>query len=185
MHAETLLYMLLQSPHTLPPPGFAQPSFSPSPRSVSAITSSSAPERIHISATSVVLGHHDLESEDLSSAPKGSWESSHEFGWDNEHSDGKAVEVGAFEIEWRGVTNAEYKEWLVSGGGGEGKKIPGSWIEQDGAWMVSLALPFPSFLGRLRRSMLTSRCLVLIGQDPLRPPLLQPSRLLAPHGFLR
>lgn len=135
MHAETLLYMLLQSPNTLPPPGFAAPDFSHLSTLWSAQQQRDAlePSTITFGPLTIDLGHHDLEAEDEEAG--GEWERGvgHEFGWDNEHGRTR-VEVGKVTFERKGVTNGEYREFLQKNGG---KTIPGSWIETDGDIKVS------------------------------------------------
>lgn len=135
LHAETLLYMLLQSPDTLPPPGFTPPHFP----TLSLIwdaqhaRDATLAKTLTLGSATVTLGHHDLESEDAQFPTALSWEMmDHEFGWDNEHGVCE-VKVGQIEVERKAVTNGEYRAFLKK----EGKStIPGSWIEIDGEWMV-------------------------------------------------
>ena len=141
MHAETLLYMLLQSPNTLPPPGFAPPDFAHLATLWSAQQQLDAlePSTITFGPLTLDLGHHDLEAEDEQAGDD--WERGvgHEFGWDNEHGRTR-VEVGTVTFERKGVTNGEYRDFLLKNGG---KTIPGSWIEVDGEIKVSsIVSPF-------------------------------------------
>ncbi|KAG6829518.1 hypothetical protein H0H92_004320 [Tricholoma furcatifolium] len=130
MHAETLLYMLLQraGTGTLPPQGFAVP-----PWTSLAATWDAAAEpmtkTVTLGPTEITLGHDDLEADDrnseLSSAVY-----DHEFGWDNEHGK-RVVHVAKFAIDWRPVTNGEFAEFYM--GLGKGKvKLPTSWVEENG-----------------------------------------------------
>jgi hypothetical protein len=78
MHAETLLYMLLQraGSGTLPPPGFTPP-----PWASLAETWNSAPEpessTVTLGPTTITLGHDDNEADDAFASDVGG----HEFGW--------------------------------------------------------------------------------------------------------
>jgi hypothetical protein len=79
MHAETLLYMLVQraGTGTLPPPGFTPP-----PWASLAESWDSAPEpaesAVTIGPTTITLGHDDNEAEDEALATD---VAGHEFGW--------------------------------------------------------------------------------------------------------
>lgn len=136
MHAETLLYMLIQHPSTLAPPGFADPSFDTLARLWDAQHKADAllPFTIDILQTDITLGHRDLEAEDEMYPDEKGWED-HVFGWDNEHGV-HHVSVPAFRIDRKGITNGEYKAFLGNGKV-ERKEIPKSWIEVDGEWKVS------------------------------------------------
>ncbi|KAJ7274119.1 DUF323 domain-containing protein [Mycena rebaudengoi] len=131
MHAETLLYMLLQrgGSGTLPPPGFAPP-----PWAALAESWNSAPlpasSTVTLGPATVTLGHDDNEAEDLTNADVGG----HEFGWDNEHPK-RTVDVDEFRIEWRPVTNGQFFKYYVSQKAGE-VAIPASWVELDGEMHV-------------------------------------------------
>jgi len=153
MHAETLLYMLLQSPNTVPPPGFAPPNFAHLATLWSAQQERDAlePSTITFGPLTLDLGHHDLEAEDKQATAD--WERGvgHEFGWDNEHGRTR-VEVGKVTFERKGVTNGEYREFLKKTGG---KIVPGSWIEVDGEIKVSSSL-LSLFPTRLRSELTTS-----------------------------
>ena len=141
MHAETLLYMLLQraGTGTIPPPGFVTPPWSsllegwkkiPAPPNKSVI----------LGPATVTLGHHDLEAEDATSADVGT----HEFGWDNEHPK-REVHVKEFKIEWRPVTNGEF--YMFYTGQGKGKvEFPASWVEDDDGVKVIAAFPLSGVL---------------------------------------
>ena len=84
---------------------------------------------VTLGPTSVELGHDDSEADDGSLDVR-----DHEFGWDNEHPRRK-VEVGAYRIEWRPVTNGQFYEYWKAA---EGKVLmPKSWMHQNGHVMVS------------------------------------------------
>lgn len=125
MHAETLLYMLIQraGSGTIPPPGFATPlwsslatGWSSYPRPIS--------DTVALGPACVTLGHDDAEADDEN--PKEAVED-HEFGWDNEHPK-RQVYVDAFRIEWRPVTNGEFYRYYTEAGRTK-IKCPASWIE--------------------------------------------------------
>lgn len=176
--------MLLQSPDTLPPPGFTPPHFP----TLSLIwdaqhaRDATLAKTLTLGSATVTLGHHDLESEDAQFPTALSWEMmDHEFGWDNEHGVCE-VKVGQIEVERKAVTNGEYRAFLKK----EGKStIPGSWIEIDGEWMVCLVF---FHLHRLPpQQMLTSYtwCLnITLGQVPLRPRRLRIRPALAADGLI-
>ncbi|KAJ7780841.1 DUF323 domain-containing protein [Mycena maculata] len=141
LHAETLLYMLLQraGSGTLPPPGFAPP-----PWESLAETWNSAPEPVSSSVTlgptTVTLGHDDNEAED--EVPEIATDvAGHEFGWDNEHPK-REVHVDEFRIEWRPVTNGQFFKYYIGQDGAV--PIPASWVELDGKMHVrTLYGPIP------------------------------------------
>ncbi|KAJ6585392.1 DUF323 domain-containing protein [Mycena capillaripes] len=126
MHAETLLYMLLQraGSGTLPPPGFTPP-----PWESLAETWNSAPEpessTVTLGPTTITLGHDDTEAEDAFASDV----AGHEFGWDNEHPKREA-HVDEFRIEWRPVTNGQFFKYYVSQDGEV--SFPASWVQVDG-----------------------------------------------------
>ncbi|KAH9917963.1 uncharacterized protein B0H18DRAFT_1123326 [Fomitopsis serialis] len=125
-HAETLLYMLLQraGTGTIPPSGFTPPAWS-------TLTDSwdRAPHpkdrTVKLGPATITLGHDDDEADDASTDV-----ATHEFGWDNEHPK-RQVDVGAFKIEWRPVTNGEFYEYYVDKGK-DVMKFPASWVEING-----------------------------------------------------
>ncbi|KAF8073937.1 DUF323 domain-containing protein [Lyophyllum atratum] len=134
LHAETLLYMLLQraGTGTLPPPGFTAP-----PWSSLAATWNSTPQpktkTVTLGPALVVLGHDDAEADDTD-AVLATDVDGHEFGWDNEHGK-RTVTVQKFEIEWRPVTNGQFYEFYAGAGNGT-VQFPASWVEQGGEIMV-------------------------------------------------
>lgn len=135
MHSETLLYMLLQSPETLPPPGFTTPHWASLARLWDAQheRDQAEPTRIKLSRARISLGIDDVESEDAHYLDACGWEN-HVFGWDLEN--GKHdVEVGRIEVSRKPITNGEYKVFLESSGC---KMLPSSWVEDAGVWKVRL-----------------------------------------------
>ncbi|KAF8621300.1 hypothetical protein AX15_007898 [Amanita polypyramis BW_CC] len=144
MHAETLLYMLLQraGTGTLPPPGLSVPQWSvltegwdslPLPKS----------DRVVLGPEVITLGHDDFESDDETGDVV-----THEFGWDNEGPQRK-VTVGKFAIEWRPITNGQFYEFYMQAGKGY-VDFPASWvIMEDGEIQVrTLYGPVPLKIAR-------------------------------------
>lgn len=131
-HAETLLYMLLQraGTGTIPPKGFIRPAWDVLAKSWDSVPQPSSPT-VTLGPATVTLGHDDDEADDASTDVAG-----HEFGWDNEHPK-RDVQVGAFRIEWRPVTNGEFYDFYQNGGKDmDNVKYPGSWIEVNGETQV-------------------------------------------------
>ena len=127
MHAETLLYMLIQSTSTRPPTAVATPQWD-------VLVKRWVEERVsnkvlRIDGGEVALGHRDLESEDERFPSGNGWED-HEFGWDNEHPI-THVSVKPFKVDALPINNNEYKAFL-----GDSHDIPASWIEVNGQIMV-------------------------------------------------
>ncbi|KAF7299791.1 hypothetical protein HMN09_00985100 [Mycena chlorophos] len=134
LHAETLLYMLLQKTGsgaigagagTLPPPEFVSP-----PWEALAEAWDAAPmpkeESVVIEGTSVVLGHDDIEAEDATTTATVDDARSHEFGWDNESPKHEVV-VPTFRISWRPVTNGQFLAFYKAQNGSV--PLPASWVE--------------------------------------------------------
>ncbi|KIK01888.1 hypothetical protein K443DRAFT_97895 [Laccaria amethystina LaAM-08-1] len=124
MHAETLLYMLLQraGKGTLPPVGFIAPPWT----SLAENWDSALPptsKTVTLGPTTLCLGHDDREGCD-SNAPV---DLDHEFGWDNEHPQ-REIKVGQFKIEWRPVTNGEFYKFYLNEGRDK-VDLPSSWVE--------------------------------------------------------
>ncbi|KAG0347982.1 hypothetical protein BG005_011787 [Podila minutissima] len=144
MHLETLIYMLVQSPNTLPPPSVPAPWDSkdlggPLPQSSSVAEAA----WIHIDPATLdkavlTLGHNDLEGADLDGKKD---DLTSPFGWDNEHP---LVEAqpgripGAFRIQSRQVTNGEFLAYLEATGG-HASRMPESWsVKDDGVFVKSV-----------------------------------------------
>jgi formylglycine-generating enzyme required for sulfatase activity len=114
MHLETLLYMLVQSEKTLPPPGSVRPDFEAMAEaaSVTAVPNS----WFDVPARGIVLGLDD-DDEDT--------ETKRYFGWDNEKPT-RSVDVKSFSAKARPITNGEYAAYLDAV---RSKSIPASWAE--------------------------------------------------------
>ena len=109
MHAETLLYMLLQSEDTIPP---SYPLSLPE----SSIPLAAA-SWLQVPATELSLGLNDVE---------GSSEGGF-FGWDNEKPI-RTVSVPSFEIQSRPISNLEYLTYLKANRrNGDKLRCPKSW----------------------------------------------------------
>ncbi|SJL07664.1 related to TAD2-tRNA-specific adenosine deaminase 2 [Armillaria ostoyae] len=131
LHAETLLYMLLQraGTGTLSPPGFAIPDWESLSGKWAAEPKPFSPT-VTLGSATVTLGHDDVEAEDGQASDV----STHEYGWDNEHPT-RQVHVNEFRIEWRPVTNGEFYEFYKSGDGKD-IQVPTSWVQVAGAMQV-------------------------------------------------
>mgnify|MGYP001317666552 CR=1 FL=1 len=134
MHAETLLYMLIQraGSGTIPPPGFTAPPW----QSLAAEWDTAAQpesETVVLGPGLVTLGHDDAEDDDGVLLDVGG--SAHEFGWDNEHPK-RVVEVPEFRISWRPVTNGQFYQFWKTKGEDVKVDLPASWIEEDGVLKV-------------------------------------------------
>ena len=132
LHAETLLYMLLQraGTGTIPPPGFAVPPWDSLKASWDLIPPPRA-ATITLGPATITLGHDDSEIGDENDSTI----ENHEFGWDNEHPR-RTVDVGKFTISWRPVTNGELYSFYIT----EGKdkiELPASWIKEGDQILVS------------------------------------------------
>ncbi|KAN0066219.1 hypothetical protein ACQY0O_000313 [Thecaphora frezii] len=142
LHLETLLYMLCQSPSTLPPAGFNAPDWATLARSWDAEYERSGGSRaleqfIKFEAGTVAVGHDDDDSQDIDiKATRPSSDIADlnaqlgdpEFGWDNEHPR-RILETGAFSISAMPITNAQFSAFLTATGS---KEIPASWVEVPG-----------------------------------------------------
>jgi formylglycine-generating enzyme required for sulfatase activity len=112
MHLETLLYMLVQSEKTLPPPNSIFPDFEA--MAASASTKAVPNSWVEIPARSITLGLHD-DDRDV--------DTRRYFGWDNEKPQ-RQVDVHAFTVQARPITNGEYADYLDAVGS---KSMPASW----------------------------------------------------------
>ncbi|KAG6037531.1 Ergothioneine biosynthesis protein 1 [Claviceps citrina] len=111
MHLETLLYMMLQSDKTLPPPQTGVPNFE---RMAKKAFEARVPnEWFDVPEQVITLGMDDPEDGD---------EDVH-FGWDNEKPKRK-VKVHAFQAQGRPITNGEYAMYIYST---NSSKLPASW----------------------------------------------------------
>lgn len=117
MHLETLLYMLLQSDRTLPPPGLA-PDFVALGKQA---RKAAVPNQwIPIPASTINVGLEDPENDD---GPD------RYFGWDNEKPQ-RLVDVPAFEAQARPLTNEDYARYLYYTGQ---DTVPASWVSERGS----------------------------------------------------
>ena len=111
MHLETLLYMLLQSDRTRPPPGVT-PDFEALARQ--AKTEAVPNQWTKISAQRIAVGLDDPEN-DLGP--------DRYYGWDNEKPR-REVDVAAFEAKARPITNEDYARYLEQT---QKDSLPASW----------------------------------------------------------
>jgi len=109
---------------TLPPSGFTPPSWSALADGWDKAPLSSSPT-VTLGPETITLGHDDSENDDASKEVGG-----HEFGWDNEHPQ-RQVDVGAFRIDWRPISNGDFYEFYNSGGSAK-VAFPKSWCTIDG-----------------------------------------------------
>ncbi|WVW78327.1 hypothetical protein I302_100281 [Kwoniella bestiolae CBS 10118] len=134
MHAETLLYMLAQSPLTRSPTAVSSPQWDILAREWNVPQENKV---ITIGGGQIELGHRDLEIEDKKYGDIDGWES-HEFGWDNEHPN-IARSVKKFKIDSLTISNSDYLTYLKSTDKYSNLNsdiAPASWIEVNGEWKV-------------------------------------------------
>lgn len=112
MHLETLLYMLLQSDSTLPPPGTVNPDFFAGRD----LERRDANPWVDIPALELIVGLDDPEEPEE--------ETPHNFGWDNEKP-ARKVEVAPFTVRAAPITNEEYARYLRATNSNE---VPASWM---------------------------------------------------------
>ncbi|KAF9439307.1 hypothetical protein BGZ76_003837 [Entomortierella beljakovae] len=139
MHLETLVYMMVQSPNTLPPPslpspwGYNEDISTPSNTNTrilpSALWIPIDPSTIDHAALS--LGHDDPESSDFLEGKK--FDTKSTLGWDNENPQVHfSTPPPAFKIHSRQVTNSEFLAYLKSTTRDldlvKDSRIPSSWL---------------------------------------------------------
>ncbi|KAK2616840.1 Ergothioneine biosynthesis protein 1 [Conoideocrella luteorostrata] len=112
MHIETLLYMMLQSDKTLPPPHMGMPDFERMAKK--AFQARVANKWFDIPEQVISVGMNDPEED--------AHHNGH-FGWDNEKPERK-VKVNGFQAQGRPITNEEYARYMYTG---NVSKIPTSW----------------------------------------------------------
>ncbi|RCH99832.1 hypothetical protein CU097_014817 [Rhizopus azygosporus] len=123
MHLETILYMLVQSPNTLPPKGVSLPSWKFAAEAEADIIPLAEASYINIAgAASVIIGHNDREEEDNNP----SCQKIQSFGWDNESPQREYKNQRSFRIQTRPITNGEYLAYLKDMGSSD---IPASWLK--------------------------------------------------------
>ncbi|KAK0522130.1 hypothetical protein OC835_006681 [Tilletia horrida] len=166
LHMETLLYMLVQSPSTLPPPGFTTPDFAALAASWDAtdarIGGAKARQALVKFETveDVLLGHDDNDKADnqvvidpaVSTRRAGETEDAWiarlnkalgdpEFGWDNE-TPARKVPTGKYSIRATPITNEEYLDFFNSLKSSEARvaALPPSWALAGGVKQAERAL---------------------------------------------
>ncbi|ORY63132.1 C-type lectin protein [Pseudomassariella vexata] len=115
MHIETLLYMMLQSDKTLPPPHTLKPNFA-------SLAQNAFAERVEnqwftVPEQQVTIGLDD---------PEDVLDSTGHFGWDNEKPS-RQVNIHSFQAKGAPITNEEYAQYLYAM---KKAKIPASWAEE-------------------------------------------------------
>ncbi|KAF2492218.1 hypothetical protein BU16DRAFT_529576 [Lophium mytilinum] len=116
MHVETLLYMLLQSENTTPPPNTTRPDFVALANQ--ALAGKVPNKWFTIPEADVSLGLDD---------PEGEYRADRYFGWDNEKPT-RSVRVHSFSAQARPITNREYVEYLQNTGI---TVVPASWTDNQ------------------------------------------------------
>lgn len=116
MHMETLLYMLIQSEKTLPPPGTMKPDFEQ--LAAQAKRDIVENEWFDIPEQEFTIG---LGDPDNAEGPV------RYFGWDVE-THPYTVKVKAFKAKARSITNGEYAKYLSET---KHERLPASWTEQS------------------------------------------------------
>lgn len=125
MHVETLLYMLIQSEKTLPPPNAPKPDFEALAKQAGKTAVPN--EWFAVPASTVSLGFDDAHL---------AQDSSRYFGWDIEVPH-RTVETKGFEAKARPITNGEYAEYLKQT---SSDKFPASWFHSGGTANGALAI---------------------------------------------
>ncbi|KAI1775237.1 C-type lectin protein [Hypoxylon cercidicola] len=116
MHLETLLYMMLQSDKTLPPPHMKRPNFEALARDAQVARVSN--DWFDIPEQGITIGLDD---------PDEVRDSAEHFGWDNEKPS-RFVHVQSFQAKGRPITNEEYALYIYNT---KASKVPASWAEQS------------------------------------------------------
>ncbi|KAI1386175.1 C-type lectin protein [Hypoxylon trugodes] len=115
MHLETLLYMMLQSDKTLPPPHTKRPNFEALAQGAYAARVEN--EWFNIPEQEITIGLDD---------PEDVLDSTKHFGWDNEKPP-RRVQVHGFQAKGRPITNEEYALYMYNT---KTTTPPASWAEQ-------------------------------------------------------
>lgn len=115
MHLETLLYMLLQSDKTRPPPGIT-PDFEALAKQ--AKEAAVPNEWIKVPTSTITVGMNDPENDE---GPD------RYFGWDNEKPQ-RSIDVPAFEAQARPLTNQDYARFLERT---SNNVVPASWMLKE------------------------------------------------------
>ena len=132
-HAETLLYMLVQSSSTRAPTANATPQWE---HLAARWQAEARPNTVlTISGGSIQLGHDDAENEDASQQ----YSSNHEFGWDCENP-AATCDVKTFKVDALPITNDDYMSFLKTSkpelDWTDESALPASWTLVDGRWHV-------------------------------------------------
>ena len=131
-HAETLLYMLVQSSATRPPTANSMPHWE---HLAARWKDEARPNTVlTITGGTVQIGHNDAENEDSSR----DYSPDEELGWDCENP-AVSVEVKPFKVDALPISNAEYLAFLKSRPQLDWNKtcaFPASWVQVDGDWHV-------------------------------------------------
>ena len=124
MHIETFLYMLLQSPSTLPPSGVPAPDWEAEAARLDGVDLKYNPW-IEIPAQEISIGMDDPEEDDLDELDRGE----RHFGWDNEKPLRRGIKVGKFLSKAAPISVDEYIDFLAATNPTptEGQ-VPASWI---------------------------------------------------------
>ncbi|KAF5547030.1 hypothetical protein FPHYL_10322 [Fusarium phyllophilum] len=101
LHAETFLFMTIQSPNVLPPPDLPRPDFAKLAKEAASRRLQN--QWIKVPEQTFTIGYHDLESDD---GPN------RFFAWDNEREPYE-IPVPQIEAQGRPVSNGEYAKYLV------------------------------------------------------------------------
>ena len=118
MHLETLLYMLVQSTQTRPPPGFPTPDFEALAQAVEQQPSDSDKWVTITPTVALKIGINDDEEnvDDVRS-----------FGWDNEKPARDLGVTAPFKVSKRPISCGEYIDYLAKSG--QSEHIPKSWTK--------------------------------------------------------
>jgi formylglycine-generating enzyme required for sulfatase activity len=120
MHLETLLYMLVQSNTTNPPPSVIAPDFASGRAWERRKDAPNGEAWVKIPDMTLDVGLNDPEEPDDPSP--------HFFGWDNEKPMRRNVLVSSFNARTHPITNEEYARYLVAN---SGDNIPVSWTTKE------------------------------------------------------
>ncbi|PHH77447.1 hypothetical protein CDD82_3500 [Ophiocordyceps australis] len=112
MHLETILYMMLQSDKTIPPPVAPRPDFED--LAARAVRSRVPNLWFEVPEQTITIGMDDDEDKN---------DSIRYFGWDNEKPS-RQVTVHAFQAQGRPITNQEYAQYMYSC---NCNQLPASW----------------------------------------------------------
>ncbi|OTA58386.1 hypothetical protein K449DRAFT_334626 [Hypoxylon sp. EC38] len=116
MHLETLLYMMLQSDKTLPPPHTKRPNFEA--LAEEAYAARVGNDWFDIPKQEFTIGLDDPDDE---------LHSTKHFGWDNEKPP-RRVQVHKFQAKGRPITNEEYALYMYNT---KTTKVPASWANES------------------------------------------------------